>query len=85
MCLEFPTYKEPSSLGPPWAVRPAFYLAYLSRPGEDIEYGEDAVIKGFQEDKLERTEEGLIRVAHWQPEKTHEVGKGTDWISVWKH
>ena len=85
ICLEFPTYKAPSLGGPPWAVRPAFYVAYLSRPGESIEYGEDAVLEGFDEERPERSRDGLVRMAHWQPERSHEIGQGTDWISVWKH
>jgi hypothetical protein len=29
--------------------------------------------------------EGLTRVDHWQPERTHPVGQGTDWIGLWQH
>jgi len=33
---------------------------------------------------------GLKRIAHFQPKRTHEIGysqdgKVTDWISVWTH
>jgi hypothetical protein len=28
---------------------------------------------------------GLERIARWEPERTHEAGKGTDRISVWRH
>ncbi|KAL1310485.1 hypothetical protein AAFC00_000775 [Neodothiora populina] len=105
VCLEFPTYKAPSLGGPPWAVRPAFYVALLSRPGEAIEYDDGGNLKnGYEYDEqvglvkrtereagvevvegVERTEKGLLRVAHWRPERTHEIGKETDWISVWRH
>lgn len=85
ICLEFPTYKDPKSEGPPWAVRPNEYVAYLSKPGQKVEYGEDGLVKGVDEEKPELAENGLVRVAHFQPERTHEIGKGTDWISIWKH
>ncbi|KAA6414026.1 MAG: thiol methyltransferase [Lasallia pustulata] len=67
ICLEFPTYKDPSLGGPPFGLSPAVYVEHLSHPGEELPPG------------------GLERVAHWQPERTHEIGKGTDWVSVWRH
>lgn len=86
VCLEFPTYKPVSAGGPPWAVRPAYYIAYLSKPGEEVQFTEDGeVVGGVDEENPERSGRGLVRAAHWQPERTHEIGKGTDWISIWKH
>jgi len=85
ICLEFPTHKAPSAGGPPWAVRPVDYVAYLSKPGEKVEYDEEGFVTGWDEEKPERNENGLVRIAHFQPERTHETGKGTDWISAWKH
>ncbi|KAG8625305.1 hypothetical protein KVT40_007056 [Elsinoe batatas] len=85
VCLEFPTYKEPSTAGPPWAVRPVEYVGYLSKPGEKLEYDSDGFVKGIDEENPSRSEKGLIRVAHYQPDRTHEIGKGTDWVAIWKH
>ncbi|KAF2153897.1 S-adenosyl-L-methionine-dependent methyltransferase [Myriangium duriaei CBS 260.36] len=85
VCLEFPTYKDPKTGGPPWATPPKEYVAYLSRPGEKVKYGEDGHVVDIDEEKPSRSEKGLVRVAHFQPERTHEIGKGTDWLSVWKH
>ncbi|GAB7355604.1 hypothetical protein MBLNU459_g6332t1 [Dothideomycetes sp. NU459] len=84
VCLEFPTYKPVSAGGPPWAVRPAYYVAYLSKPGEEVQFDEAGAVVGVDEEEPERSDRGLVRVAHWQPERTHEIGKGTDWISVWR-
>ncbi|KAF2841884.1 S-adenosyl-L-methionine-dependent methyltransferase [Patellaria atrata CBS 101060] len=81
ICLEFPTYKPPSTGGPPWALPPTVYLQHLSRPGEKIEYDEEGYV--VESDKTNQM--ALKRIAHWQPERTHDVGKGTDWVSVWKH
>ncbi|KAF4550317.1 Thiopurine S-methyltransferase-like protein [Elsinoe fawcettii] len=85
VCLEFPTYKEPNTGGPPWAVRPVEYVAYLSQPGERVEYDDQGFVVGIDEENPNRTEKGLIRAAHFQPDRTHEIGKGTDWIAIWKH
>ncbi|KAK4982486.1 hypothetical protein LTR66_009243 [Elasticomyces elasticus] len=85
ICLEFPTYKPPLTGGPPWALPPPVYLMHLSRPGEEIEYNEDGSIVEEDESTVRRNESGLVRVAHWQPKRTHEIGKGTDWVSLWRH
>ncbi|KAL2073648.1 hypothetical protein VTL71DRAFT_10974 [Oculimacula yallundae] len=88
VCVEFPTYKPPSTGGPPWALPPKVYLAHLMRPGEELPYAEDGEL---EESKLgEPSKNGLVRVAHFQPERTHQIGynaegKVTDWVSVWMH
>ncbi|KAI9699645.1 MAG: hypothetical protein M1836_002679 [Candelina mexicana] len=83
ICLEFPTYKAPSTGGPPFGLSPEVYIEHLSHPGEEIPYDEEGKVK---EDQLRKANEGgLNRVAHWQPKRTHEIGKGTDWVSIWRH
>ncbi|KAI9711352.1 MAG: hypothetical protein M1812_007201 [Candelaria pacifica] len=83
ICLEFPTYKAPSTGGPPFGLSPSVYTEHLSHPGKEIPYDEDGNVR---EDAPGGTREGgLERVAHWQPERTHEIGKGTDWVSIWRH
>ncbi|CAD0094225.1 unnamed protein product [Aureobasidium vineae] len=82
ICLEFPTYKPPSTGGPPWALRPETYLAHLSQPGKEVEYDKE----GFAVWKEGETpgNGALERIAHWKPERTHKIGEGTDNVSVWK-
>ncbi|PBP16007.1 thiol methyltransferase [Diplocarpon rosae] len=88
VCIEFPTYKPPSSGGPPWALPPHVYLAHLSRPGEQVPYTEDGVL---DESKLGNpSKTGLVRAEHFQPKRTHQIGydvegKVTDWVSIWTH
>lgn len=82
VCLEFPTHKDPTTGGPPWALPPLVYQELLKRPGDEISYDERGTIR---ETNREPTNEALERVAHWQPERTHPIGEGTDWIGVWKH
>lgn len=83
ICLEFPTYKDPSTLGPPFGLTPETYVEHLSHPGESIPYDENGYVKRSGPGKGNPM--ALERIAHWQPQRTHEVGKGTDSISVWRH
>lgn len=83
ICLEFPSKKDPKLAGPPWALPPEVYLAHLSHPGEDISYGEDGYVKDVSDQS--RSPGALERFAHFQPTRTHEIGQGQDWISVWRH
>lgn len=82
ICVEFPTYKDPASGGPPWALPPDVYVAHLGHPGEDIPYDESGKVKIDESKPV--SSGGFTRAAHWQPERTHEVGKGTDWVSIWR-
>ena len=88
ICIEFPTYKPASTGGPPWALPPKIYLAHLTRPGIELPYAEDGEL---EESRLgEKTKDALVRLEHFQPERTHQIGysedgKGTDWIGIWAH
>ncbi len=86
ICVEFPTYKAPSTGGPPFGLTPDVYVSHLSRPGEHVPY----TPQGYPEESSSSKEgidgkSGLVRLDHWQPERTHAIGKGTDWVSVWTH
>jgi len=88
VCLEFPTYKPPSTGGPPWALPPHIYTAHLPRPGEELLYGEDGEL--VESTLGEPSKNGLQCIAHFQPNRTHKIGytedgKVTDWISIWTH
>lgn len=86
--MEFPTYKPHSTGGPPWALPPKVYEAHLPRPGVDLLYDDEA---GLLEERIgPRSKNGLQRIAHFQPPRTHEIGydengKMTDWVGVWSH
>lgn len=93
VCLEFPTWKDPVSAGPPYGLRPEFYVAHLSRPGVHLPYDSQGYLKkdalrGEEVDlESSSTARRLERVAHFRAEKTHDYGidNNVDWISVWKH
>ncbi|KKA21609.1 hypothetical protein T310_4396 [Rasamsonia emersonii CBS 393.64] len=87
ICLEFPTTKDPLAGGPPYAAPSTAYMEHLSYPGEDIPY--DTKGNVISNPLRPASDIGLERVAHWQPERTHEVGKDEngvvqDRVSVWR-
>ncbi|KAJ6784571.1 hypothetical protein PWT90_06491 [Aphanocladium album] len=89
ICLESPRGKDPLAPGPPFASPSEAYAAHLSRPGETIRYGDDGLVVGGADPSPEAAAAGLERVAHWQPERTHAVGRDEngvvdDRISIWR-
>ncbi|KAI9769237.1 MAG: hypothetical protein M1840_004366 [Geoglossum simile] len=84
ICIEYPTYKDPTTRGPPFGLPPKVYLGHLSHPGEELPYDDDGHLL---EDQIADvgSKGALKRIEHWQPERTHKSGKGTDWVSVWRH
>ncbi|KAI1495209.1 S-adenosyl-L-methionine-dependent methyltransferase [Biscogniauxia mediterranea] len=90
VCLEFPSEKSPSEPGPPWASPPRAYEAYLSAPGETVPTDEHGGVLMKEEEEVgPRQGNGLRRLLHMKPRRTHSIGTkdGTvqDWISVWSH
>lgn len=83
ICLEFPLAKSPKAGGPPHGLSSELYVQLFKQPGSDVKYGDDGY--AVPDDKELDIQHGLVRAAHWQPVRTHQVGKGTDWISIWKH
>jgi hypothetical protein len=66
---------------------PNIYTAHLPRPGQKLAYGKDDVLL---EEKLgPEAKDGLQKVAHFRPKKTHNAGitdgSVTDYVGVWKH
>ncbi|KAH9878063.1 hypothetical protein J1614_003280 [Plenodomus biglobosus] len=85
VCLEFPTHKPAKSAGPPWASPPLVYTELLKRPGEEITYGENRVVLATDRPEADNA---LVRVAHYTPKRTHQVGivdgVVTDCVSFWR-
>ncbi|KAJ0417385.1 thiol methyltransferase [Aspergillus carlsbadensis] len=87
ICLESPRNKSPLAPGPPFASPSEAYMAHLSYPGEQISYNDEGLVD--VDPAREPSRAGLERVAYWQPERTHAVGKGEDGVvydrvSVWR-
>ncbi|KAI4203032.1 MAG: hypothetical protein LQ346_001879 [Caloplaca aetnensis] len=56
---------------------------HLAHPGRELPYDDSGHVKVESSERSDP--EGLERIDHWQPERTHAIGKDTDWISVWRH
>ncbi|KAJ4372910.1 hypothetical protein N0V83_003201 [Neocucurbitaria cava] len=86
ICLEFPTHKPASSGGPPWSLPPIVHAELLKQPGQDISYGDKGVVT---ETSRPEAKDGLARVAHYTPQRTHTVGVVNgivrDCVSIWRH
>ncbi len=88
ICLEFPTYKPLSTGGPPFGSSPDAYAEHLKHPGKQVRYNEDGHIES--DSAAESAEDSLVCIAHWQPKRTHEVGKDEngnvrDFVAIWRH
>ncbi|KFY40016.1 hypothetical protein V494_03709 [Pseudogymnoascus sp. VKM F-4513 (FW-928)] len=71
--LESPRHKSPLAPGPPFACPSEAYMEHLIHPGKKISYNDKGLVDA---DPLRETSNaGLERVAYWQPERTHTVGK----------
>ena len=84
ICIEFPSTKDPKLGGPPYSLPPSVYVEHLTHPGQEIPYDDES---GY----IKEGESGpdspnaLKRMAHWRPVRTHEIGKGQDLASIWRH
>ncbi|KAM0718960.1 hypothetical protein Q7P37_006032 [Cladosporium fusiforme] len=83
ICLEFPLAKSPKAGGPPHGLSSELYVQLFKQPGSDVKYAEDG--HAVSDDRDLDSQHGLVRVAHWKPVRTHQVGQGTDMVSIWKH
>lgn len=64
-------------MGPPWTASSEDYWKHLTQSGEDVFDSKDSP-----------NGTGLVRVAHWQPDRTHENGKDAngniqDRVAIW--
>jgi hypothetical protein len=84
ICIEFPSAKDPKIGGPPYALPPPVYIEHLAHPGKELTYDDQSghIREGLYGPK---STAALTRAAHWQPTRTHEIGQGQDWVSVWRH
>ena len=88
VCLEFPTYKDAASGGPPYSSPPTAYMEHLSHPGEKVPYDAEGQVKSNP--LVEASPNGLERVVHFTPKDTHNIGKDEqgnvrDFVAIWRH
>lgn len=75
VCLEFPMYKDPKLPGPPWGMK-GVHWDLLSR-------GRDGLVAGDAGEEPESSNGEFTRELYIKPERTYEIGKGTDMLSVY--
>lgn len=83
ICLEWPLGKDPKQGGPPFGVTPELFLELLGRPGEEVRYDDAGVV--VQDDGGKNSNDGLVRVERFLPNRTHDSTKGNDHVSIWQH
>lgn len=82
ICLEWPLGKPPTDGGPPHGLTSNLYTQLFRNPGQDVDYDSAGVVSQSQS-----TQQGdsLTRIAHFMPSRTHEAGKGKDYVGIWRH
>jgi hypothetical protein len=76
VCLEFPLYKDLTAPGPPWGLQ-GVHWNLLAEGGDGI--------VDQQTSTLATTggQGSFKRNLYIKPERSYEVGRGTDMLSVW--
>lgn len=79
VCLEFPSYKDLKLAGPPWGLREGTYWNLLVAGGDGVIQSEEVA-----EAATKATTGGAFRrLGYIKPERSHEIAKGTDMLSIW--
>lgn len=100
VCLEWPLQKSPKEGGPPHGLSAELYEELLRKPGQEVEYdddndddGEGYVVVSAEDSTTSggggggddgRAKNALVRLERYRPSRTHEAGKDSDYISIWK-
>ena len=83
ICLEFPLHKDPKAGGPPHGLSSELYEQLFAHPGREVSYDDGGKVRESNASG-DLAEDALVKVAHWAPERSHEVGKGNDRVSIWR-
>ena len=83
ICLEYPLTKDPKLGGPPHGLTHELYEQLFNKPGAEVNYNLSGHV--CEERSGEKTDNALVRVDTWRPERTFETMKGKDMVSVWRH
>lgn len=75
VCLEFPMYKDPVIQGPPWGLNGSHW--------DLLTLGNDGILHNRNEPKSDEHNGKFKRIAYIKPERTYEVGQGTDMLSIY--
>lgn len=98
VCLEWPLQKSPKEGGPPHGLSAELYEELLRKPGQEVKYddddgeGEGYVVVSAGDSTTSgggggddgSAKNALVRLERYRPSRTHEAGKDSDYISIWK-
>lgn len=97
VCLEWPLQKSPKEGGPPHGLSAELYEELLRKPGQEVECddddddGEGYIVVSAGDSTTSssggddgRAKNALVRLERYRPSRTHEAGKDSDYISIWK-
>lgn len=84
ICLEWPLHKPPKNGGPPHGLSADLYTELLRRPGQDVEYDADGHVVAATSSSGSLAK-ALVPVERYRPSRTHQAGKDSDFVSIWKH
>lgn len=77
VCLEFPLFKDPGAIGPPWPLQGVHWDLL-------VEGGDGIVYPSTTPEKVPRVGGGgFERLRYIKPERSYESGRGTDMLSVY--
>ncbi|KAM3425090.1 hypothetical protein BST61_g7056 [Cercospora zeina] len=83
ICLEWPLHKPANEGGPPHGLSAALYESLLRSPGQDVPYDERGKVS--VNEAAEQSDNALVCVKRYRPQRTHEAGKDSDYVSLWQH
>lgn len=83
LCLEWPLHKPPKEGGPPHGLSKQLYIELFRDPGQEIAYDVDG--HAVPNEVGKRSSDALVQIARFRPERTHEAGKDSDFVSIYAH
>lgn len=82
ICIEYPLGKPPKLGGPPHGLESVLYEQVLNKPGEVVAYNLSGSV--CEDRSGEKTDEALVKIAHWEPEQVLESQRGKIMVSLWQ-
>ena len=83
ICLEYPLGKDPKRGGPPHGLQHELYEQLFAKPGQEVNYNLSGHV--CEDRSGVKTDNALVKVDEWIPERIFEPQKGQIMVSVWRH
>ncbi|KAF2752072.1 S-adenosyl-L-methionine-dependent methyltransferase [Sporormia fimetaria CBS 119925] len=77
VCLEFPLWKSPKELGPPWGLKGVYW--------DLLACGGDGIVEDDREEPAPSSPQAhFVRELRFNPARSYKQGRGEDMLSVWR-